>query len=185
MAKATDLQQQHVSSLVEALEFDDDEIAATEFALVGAGIGSGMAHTSEIKPMKLNEARKAKHIAPEALEASMFDKFERMVTKNKVWDVVLRKEMEPSATTVSSTWAVKKKASGRIRSRVTTRGFEQRPGKDCDPLSLSAPVVNQTTLFVCLTLACMMQGIAMVVDVEGAFLLGRHSNEECSWTASS
>ena len=86
---------------------------------MGAGIGGGFQHTTELTVKKYNQVMhgtQAKEWAKEVIKEHW-----RMLT-NKVWKPKLRtKDM----MTITTTWAMKQKASGDKRARVNARGFEQ------------------------------------------------------------
>ena len=80
---------------------------------------------------------------------------------------------------LTSTWAMKKKANGEFRSRLNARGYEQVGGTHFIPDSIAAPVTNPNTVRILLVLWCMNPDwIAVLIDVEGAFLQGQFKDGE-------
>jgi hypothetical protein len=65
---------------------------------------------------------------------------------------------------------MKKKCSGTLRGRVNVRGFKQLDGQHYDGTCISVPVTNAMTIKIVLSIMLMQGGIALVVDVKGAFL---------------
>ena len=77
------------------------------------------------------------------------------------------------AKILTSTWAMKKKANGVRRARLNGRGYEQVDGIHYDSSSIHAPVTNDVTVRIVLTLALMAGWLGQLIDVDGAFLYGR------------
>jgi hypothetical protein len=115
------------------------EIASKEINCVGAGLGGGFQHTSELKPMKYRQAMMTKD--KKRWEKAVEEEYERMSSHN-VWQAVLRKDVPAAYKIITSTWAMKKKANRTFRARLNARGFEQKPGEHYDESSISAPVTN-------------------------------------------
>jgi hypothetical protein len=80
-----------------------------------------------------------------------------------------RSLLEPKFS-LSTTWVMKKKASGRFKARITARGFEQRDGDHFDSSDKASPVVNDITNRIILALIVMAGFWTEIVDVRGAFL---------------
>jgi galactokinase/mevalonate kinase-like predicted kinase len=89
-----------------------------EIMLVGAGIGGGFNHTSELIPMKYNEAMSSKD--SEQWKKAVEEEHQRMVDHK-----VKKKDVPQGTKVLSSTWAMKKKSNGKFRARINARGFEQ------------------------------------------------------------
>ena len=70
------------------------------------------------------------------------------------------------------------KSNGMRRSRINMRGYEQEENVHYDPSSTAAPVTNDVTIRMMLTLALMAGWIGYIVDVNGAFLHGEFENGE-------
>jgi hypothetical protein len=68
---------------------------------------------------------------------------------------------------------MKKKANGEFRARVTAHGFEQIDGEQYDSSDIAAPVVSEITIHILFILIAMAQMYAELLDVCGAFLLGK------------
>ena len=95
------------------------------------------------------------------------------MVKHDVWTPVLISSLLPNDKIITTTWAMKKKPNGRYRARLNARGYEQIEGVHFDENSTSAPVTNDTTIRIMLTLANLVDWSAYVIDVQGAFLNGR------------
>ena len=87
-------------------ELDNDEVAATENLLVGAGIGGGFSNTTELKVMKYKEAMIGED--DEAQKEEVGKEKERF-GKFKVLTTVLRSQMPKGTKPMTTTWAMKKK----------------------------------------------------------------------------
>ena len=70
------------------------------------------------------------------------EKEDKRMKDNKVWNPVPKSLVPKGAKILSTTWAMKLKASGARRARVNARGFEQKPGVHYKPDDIAAPVVN-------------------------------------------
>lgn len=102
---------------------------------------------------------------------------QRMVS-HKVWKPVKKKQVPKWAKILTSTWAMKQKASGVLRARVNAPGFEQHPGEHYDKTGISSPVVNEASIFIILILIIMGGMYGELNDVKGAFLNGLFSQGE-------
>jgi hypothetical protein len=65
-----------------------------------------------------------------------------------------------------------KKANGTFRARLNARGYEQIDGVHYDSHNISAPVTNDVTIRIVLTLMIMAGWVGEILDVKGAFLHG-------------
>jgi hypothetical protein len=99
------------------------------------------------------------------------EEHERMVTHG-VFKAVPKEEVPKGAKVLSSTWAMKKKASGTFRARLNARGYEQIDGEHYDENEKFAPVVSDTTIHIVLIMIAMTGWWAELLDVKGAFLCG-------------
>jgi len=95
----------------------------SEFANVGAGVGGGFKNTKELKVMNYKEAING----PDGVrwQAEVENKHQRMVA-NKVFEVVLRNDLQAGTKIINSVWAMKKKSNGTLRGRMNARGFRCR-----------------------------------------------------------
>jgi Reverse transcriptase (RNA-dependent DNA polymerase) len=109
----------------------------------------------------------------EAVEAE----FQRMIN-NKVWIPIKISDLPENSKILSSTWAMKKKADGQFRARITARGFLQEDGVHYDSDSTAALVTNETTIKIILTLMTMADWNVQVIDVKGDFLKGQFTDDE-------
>ena len=96
--------------------------------------------------------------------ASSNAKCSNQCLKNKCLKV--RKQCQPA------TWAMKKKANGTLRARLDARGFEQVDGVHYNEDDKAAPVVNDITICIVMTLMVMARWYGHLLDVRGAFLQG-------------
>ena len=143
-----------------------------EIMAVGAGIGGGFNHTSELIPMKYDEAMNGPDA--ESWKKAVHEEHERMI-EHKVFKPIHIKDIPKWAKVLTSTWAMKKKANGTFRARLNARGFEQRAGEHYNETTISSPVVNEATIFIILILIVMGRLYAELNDVKGAFLTGHFS----------
>jgi hypothetical protein len=67
------------------------------------------------------------------------------MTNHKAWEENDRNEVPEGTKIITSTWAMKKKASGTYRARLNALGFEQVNQKHFDKTQISSPVVNEIT----------------------------------------
>ena len=140
-----------------------------ELACFGMGVGGGFEDTHELHVMKYNEVT-ATH-EKEGWKIST-DKEHDCMVKRKVWKAIPPTEAPMDAKIIDSTWAMKKKAMGQLCARLTAQGFMQVPGVHYDPKSIAAPVTNEMTIRIILTLMLMALWIGELLDVKGAFLHG-------------
>ena len=97
----------------------------------------------------------------------------------KALTAVKRKDLPKGGKVMTTTWAMKKKASGKLCGRLNARGYEQVEGKHYVEHNTSAPVTNPITIRIILTMMAMHAAwIAEVLDVDGAFLQGKFYNGE-------
>jgi Reverse transcriptase (RNA-dependent DNA polymerase) len=158
-----------------AMKLTDQETAylnltkGFEMGLMGAGVGGGFINTQELHVVKYNQAMKG----PDKTqwEVAMKEEYNRMI-KNKVWKAVPRASVPKEATILSSTWAMKKKASGIYRARLNAHGYEQFNGEHFDKGTKASPVVGLTTIMIILILMVMAGWYGSLTDVHGAFLKG-------------
>jgi hypothetical protein len=92
-----------------------------EFAKVGAGIGGGFENTMELKPMKYEEAING--LDGKAWEKEIKNEHECMV-KNDAWEPVKKILLPKGTKVIDSTWACKKKSTGKLCGRLNARGYK-------------------------------------------------------------
>jgi len=97
---------------------------------------------------------------------------------NKVFEVVLRNDLQAGTKIIDSVWAMKKKSNGTLCGRMNARGFKQVEGQHFDGTTISSPVTNSATIRIVLMLMIMANMLAHVVDVKGAFLQGEFEDGE-------
>ncbi len=146
-----------------------------EYGTVGAGLGGGFDNMQELHVMKYKEAMKTSD-KPHWVKG-VNEEHERF-KKHKVFKAVPRAEVPLASKILTSTWAMKKKASGIFRARLNARGYEQVPGKHYDPNSIAAPVTSDVTIRIVLTLLLLARWYAELIDVKGAFLHGEFEEGE-------
>ncbi len=105
------------------------------------------------------------------------NEYQRMLA-NKVFEVVLQKDLPPGTKLIDSVWAMKKKSNGTLRGRINARGFKQVEGQHYIGTAISSPVTNSETIRIVLMLMIMADMLAHVVDVKGAFLHGEFEDGE-------
>jgi hypothetical protein len=149
--------------------------ASNELGCVGAGIGGGFDHTTELHVMKYNDAMATKDAAK--WSKAVDEEHHRMV-ENEVWIPVPQEDVPSNAKILTSTWAMKKKSNGKYRARLNCRGYEQVPGLHYDESSIASPVVSFITIRVALILMLMAKWSGEILDVRGAFLKGTFANGE-------
>jgi hypothetical protein len=154
---------------VERLTYDVRGNPRQEFNLVGAGLGGGFVNTQELHVMKYDEAM----ATPDAKEwEKAVDKEHERMVNSSVFKATPLDEVPDDATILTETWAMKKKANGIFRARVTARGYEQIDGEHFDSTEIAAPVVAEMTIHILFILIMMALLHAQLMDVIGAFLLG-------------
>ncbi len=150
-------------------------IQASEFANVGAGVGGGFKNTKELKVMNYKEAVNG----PDGVrwQAEVENEYQRMVA-NKVFEVVLRKDLPVGTKIIDSIWAMKKKSNGTLCGQMNARGFKQVEGQHYNGTTINSPVTNSATIRIVLMLMIIASMLAHVVDVKGAFLHGEFEDRE-------
>jgi hypothetical protein len=161
--------------LIEEIGLAELDEMLNEFTLVGAGLGGGFENTMELKVLNYKQAIESADSAKwkEAVE----EEYKRMISNN-VWQAINKNQVPAGAKILTCTWAMKKKANGVYRSRLVARGFEQNEGEHYMQEFISAPVVNDVTIRIVWVLIILLQFSTWLMDVHGAFLLGRFSNGE-------
>jgi Reverse transcriptase (RNA-dependent DNA polymerase) len=145
-----------------------------KFNLVGAGLGEGFQHTGELHALKFKDAMPGdnKDKWKEAVEAE----FKQMID-NKVWIPIKISNLPENFKTLSSTWAMKKKANGQFRACIIARGFLQEDEVHFNSDLTAVPVTNETTIKIVLALTTMADWNAQVIDVKGEFLKGQITDD--------
>jgi Reverse transcriptase (RNA-dependent DNA polymerase) len=113
----------------------------------------------------------------EQWEKAIEDEHDRMV-KIKVWVHIKHENIDKNVKILSSTWAMKKKANGQFRARITAQRYLQEDSIHYFSDSTAAPVTNETTIKIIFVLLTMSNWTARVVNMRGAFLKGRFANGE-------
>jgi hypothetical protein len=97
---------------------------------------------------------------------------------NKVFEVVLQKDLPSGVRLINSVWAMKQKSNGTLCGHMNARGFKQVEGQHYDGMTINSPVTNSATIRIVLTLMIIADMLAHVVDVKGAFLHGEFEDGE-------
>jgi hypothetical protein len=144
-----------------------------ETALIGAGVGGGVRHTSELKVLNYKKAMRS----PDAdewqkevrNEKARFDKYNALTAPRSL--------LPKGAKVLTTTWAKKQKSNGTKRGRLNTRGYKQVDGSHYASDSIAMPVTKPITVRIVLMLYCMNRGwTSAIIDVDGAFLQGLFTN---------
>ena len=122
----------------------------------------GFNNTKELKVTKFEEAMNGKdQIKWLKAAEKQFGRFE----KNRCFEPVERKDIDPTCTVMTSTWAMKKKASVKFRARLNARGFEQIEEEHYDPEHVFSPVTNEATIRIVLVLIIMAEWAIYLAEV--------------------
>jgi hypothetical protein len=172
---STKCERNYYSLLLDENDYEDCEEEDEEISCVGAGLGGGFQSTKELHVIKYKQAMKTKD--KDMWNEAVFEEHDRMV-KRQVWRTELKKDVPKGAKILTSTWAMKKKASGRYRSRLNARGYEQVDGQYFDSTNISSPVTNDATIRIVMILTIIFGWTAGLIDVQGAFLCGNFKDGE-------
>jgi hypothetical protein len=159
--------QEELKNLLIEEEENYEENKLLEMICVGAGIGAGILHTNELYVLKYKEAMRGTD--QECWTNTINEEHERMI-ENKVWKPIKQKDLLVDAKLLSTKWAMKKKANGKYRARITARGFLQGDGVHYFSHSTSAPVADELTTKIERNFLFLTTWKAQVIDVKGAFL---------------
>ena len=146
-----------------------------EYGCVGAGIGSGIDNTNELKVLGFDEAMSSPN--RNEWQASVDHEHTRLL-KNGVWEVIDQRNVPQGSNIIDSTWAMKKKANGDYRAHLAARGFKQMQGKSFVHHDILSLVMHDITMHIVLVLMLMGKLSAHLVDINGAFLLGEFKPNE-------
>ena len=123
-------------SLQTYLDDFDNEVTSTsgsdihqQIATVGTGVVVGFDHTSNLHVTKYDHAMKSKD--KNEWKWSV-EKEKESFKKHKVYKLLKRKNVPKGAKIVTSTWTMKKKASGKYRTCCNMRGYKQQDGQHYD-----------------------------------------------------
>jgi hypothetical protein len=106
----------------------------------------------EIKPMKYKEA--INRPEGKAWEKEIENEHDRLI-KNDAWEPVKKSLLPKGTKVIDSTWACKKKSTGKLRRHLNARGFKQVEGVHYNGTSTHAPVTNAGTIQIVLILMTM------------------------------
>jgi hypothetical protein len=121
----------------------------TEKLLVGAAIGEGIGHTSELQSVKYNQAMFGPE--KEKWKKAIVEEHDRMI-QNAVWIPVKLNTSSSNIKPLSILWVMKKKANGDFRARITAQDFLQVEGVHYRSDATAAPVTNETTIKIILNM---------------------------------
>ena len=155
---------------LEEMHVHELSVQDLELSAVGAGVGGGFKSTDELRVMNYKDAMNSEDAeawkSEIKCEKDRFDKFGALTP-------VKMNEVPKGSKIMTTTWTMKKKASGKLRGRLNARGYKQIDGMHYVAESIVAPVTNPTSVRIFLTLMAMNpEWVAIVIDVEGAFLQG-------------
>ena len=108
-------------------------LSKAEVAFVGAGLGGRFTNTQELQAI----ASKHKPKWDKAVK-----KEHKNMTQYNVWKVRMISKLPKHVKILKSTWAMKKKASGKYQAQLTARGYEQQERVHYDSSLIASPVVN-------------------------------------------
>jgi hypothetical protein len=136
--------------LGEMAELDHVEVANTYMALqsmvmalIGAGVGGGISHTSQLKVLNYKKAMRS----PDVDEWRKEIKNEKArFDKSNALTAVPRSSLPKGAKVLTTTWAMKQKLNGTHRGRLKARGYDQIDGSHYASDSIAAPVTNPITV---------------------------------------
>ena len=99
--------------------------------------------------------------------------------KFNVLTAIPRSKLPKGTKAMSTTWAIKKKANGKLQGRLNAYGYEQVEGIYYYADYIAATVANPNSLRLLLTLLAMNPDWkAELIGVEGAFLQGKFIDGE-------
>ena len=167
-------------SILEVDDEDDDNVCEAspptkDVACVGAGIGGGFTHTSELKTLNYPEAMTSEEKTEWEEEIKLED--DRM-NKYNVWEPTPMYKEPENTKPLTSTWVFKKKSNGKRRGRLNAHGFKQIEGVNFDKDDIAAPVTNEVTMRVLMVIILVLQLYSGLIDVKGAFLQGEFGKGE-------
>jgi hypothetical protein len=134
----------------------EGEFIPNKVNCVGAGIVRGFTNTKELHVMKYKQAmatKDAKHWE------RVVDREHDQMIKHRVWQAILKCNIPRAVKIMTSTRAMKKKANGTFRARINARGYEQVNGLHYDSHDIPAPITNDVTIQIVLTLMIMAASI--------------------------
>jgi hypothetical protein len=129
----------------------------------------------ELKPIKYKEAINGPD--RKAWETEIGNEHECMV-KNNGWELVKKSSLPKGTKVIDSTWACKKKSTGKLCWRLNALGFKQVEGVHYNGTSTHAPVTNAGAIRIVLILMLMADWQGQIVDMKGMFLHGEFEDGE-------
>ncbi len=92
------------------------------------------------------------------------------MVKNDAWEPVKKSLLPKGTKVIGSTWACKKKSTGKLHGCINARGFKQVEGVHYNKIKTHTPVTNAGTIQIVLIIMIMADWQGQIVDVTGAFL---------------
>jgi hypothetical protein len=166
--------QEELKNLLIEEEENYEDNKLLEILCVGDGIGEVILHTNELHVLNYKEAMR---VTDREHWTDSIKEHERMI-ENKFWKPMKQKYLPADAKLLSTTWAMKKKANGKYRARITARGFLQEDGVHYFSHSTAVPVANEVKIKIVLTFLVLTTWKAQVIDMKGSFLKGCFTDGE-------
>ena len=96
----------------------------------------------------------------------------KRIQKHGMWKAVKKKTLNQGTKVIDSTWICKKKSNVTLRARMNAICVKQVEGEMYQSNSIAAPVTNDVTICVVLTMMLLSFWHGQIVDINGAFLHG-------------
>jgi len=90
--------------------------------------------------------------------------------KYNVWEPVPISEAPADMVLLTSTWAFKKKLTGKRRGCLNAHGFKQIEGVHYNKDDIAAPVTNEVTIRVVMVISIVLELCRGLLDIKGVFL---------------
>ena len=145
------------------------ENGVNEHYLVGA-TGTNFSNTEELEVMNYKESMAT--VNCEEWEKSIKFVHEKMVKYN-IFQVVKKEDTPKGTKLMNFTWVMKMKSNRVYQTRLAICGFQQKEVEQYQADNKLAPVINNMSIKIILTLIILGKWFTKIVDVKGAFL---HNN---------
>jgi hypothetical protein len=100
------------------------------------------------------------------------------MVKNNAWEPVKKSLLPKGTKVIDSTWACKKKSTGKPRGRLNARKFKQVEGVHYGRTKTHAPIMNAGNIQIMLILMVMANWQNQIVDMKSMFLHGEFEDGE-------
>ena len=100
------------------------------------------------------------------------------INKSNIWNPMKLKDVTSEAKLLTTTCAMKKKASRVQREKMNAPGYEQVDGVNYDSANIESPVTNDMIPKIVLVLKTMAAWTANILDVKLLFLHGGFNEKE-------